>query len=285
MVIAGFPNDFLYSQSSLQDFEDCPRRFQLRYVRRISWPAIVMEPALENERIIQLGIKFHQLVHRHLLGVPEKSLTEAIHDEQLAIWWGNYLQHGSVQNLSGSAQPREIYPEISLSAPLDAHRLVAKYDLIIAMEDGRFIIVDWKTSNKRSHPDWLFGRMQTRVYPYLLIRAGKDLNNDLPIQPENVEMLYWFSEHPRKLVRFNLTRSQYEDDEIFLIDRIAKINQSAPDDFPLTDNIKLCSYCVYRSLCKRGVQAGRLDDEIKAFEGDEFTEFISDFEQISEIEY
>ncbi|MCP4541151.1 MAG: PD-(D/E)XK nuclease family protein, partial [Chloroflexi bacterium] len=63
------PADFQFSQASLQDYVDCPRRFQLRYVLRVAWPAPEAEPVLENERYLQQGAAFHRLVHQHALGL------------------------------------------------------------------------------------------------------------------------------------------------------------------------------------------------------------------------
>ena len=47
---ASLPEGFRFSQSSLQDYVDCRRRFQLRYLQNLAWPALQSEPALENER-------------------------------------------------------------------------------------------------------------------------------------------------------------------------------------------------------------------------------------------
>jgi hypothetical protein len=49
------------SQSSLQDYNDCPRRFELRYLQRLAYPAIETEPALENEKHQREGEFFHRL--------------------------------------------------------------------------------------------------------------------------------------------------------------------------------------------------------------------------------
>ncbi|NCT22292.1 PD-(D/E)XK nuclease family protein, partial [bacterium] len=59
---------FTFSQSSLQDYADCPRRFQLRYIEQLAWPAVETEPALENERRQQEGLLFHRLAQQHLIG-------------------------------------------------------------------------------------------------------------------------------------------------------------------------------------------------------------------------
>ncbi len=42
------PNSFTFSQSSLQDYMDCARRFQLRYIDQLNWPAINTETVVEN---------------------------------------------------------------------------------------------------------------------------------------------------------------------------------------------------------------------------------------------
>lgn len=99
------PDNFQFSQGSLQDFVDCHRRFQLRYLERLAWPALQTEPAIEAERHMRQGALFHRMVQAYLLGVPAESLAGLIQDEDLERWWGNYLQHiadlTGFQNLSG----------------------------------------------------------------------------------------------------------------------------------------------------------------------------------------
>ncbi|MBA4379648.1 MAG: hypothetical protein C0393_03000 [Anaerolinea sp.] len=68
------PTPFTFSQSSLQDYADCPRRFQLRYIEELAWPAVESEPALENERHQQEGLFFHRLVQQRLVGLPVEKL-------------------------------------------------------------------------------------------------------------------------------------------------------------------------------------------------------------------
>ena len=49
------PDDFSFSQASLQDFEVCRRRFYLRYVLGLRWPASPAEPIDEHERRVRWG--------------------------------------------------------------------------------------------------------------------------------------------------------------------------------------------------------------------------------------
>jgi len=174
------PTDFQFSQGSLQDYVDCPRRFQLRYLLRLAWPAVKAEPALENERHLQQGAAFHRLIHQHLLGIAPERLSSTVTDADLRRWWRNYLEHGA-RDL-----PATRHPEVVLSAPMGGYRLIAKYDLIAVDAGRRGVIVDWKTSRRRPRRRWLAERLQTKVYPYLLVRAGSHLNAGQPFEPEQV---------------------------------------------------------------------------------------------------
>ena len=273
------PTDFQFSQASLQDYADCPRRFQLRYVRRLAWPAVEAEPALENERYLRQGAAFHRLVHQHLLGIPPENLSSTVTDEDLRRWWRSYLERGP------AGLPASRHPEIVLSAPIGGYRLVAKYDLVAVDAGRRAVIVDWKTSRKRSRREWLAGRLQTRVYPYLLTRAGAHLNEGRALRPEQVEMVYWFANFPGDPERFAHDGAQYEADEVYLTALIEQIAGLGEEDFPLTPHEHCCRYCPYRSLCRRGVRAGTLDEAEDELElGDDF-DIPLDFEQIAEVEY
>jgi hypothetical protein len=49
--------------------------------------------------------------------------------------------------------------------------------------------------------------------------------------------------------------------------------------------VRRCAYCVYRSLCDRGVKAGELGDFEEGLEEGESFDFELDFEQIAEIAF
>ena len=281
------PTDFQFSQGSLQDYVDCPRRFQLRYIQRRAWPAVEAEPALESERHLQRGAAFHRLIHQHVLGLSPERLSSTITDEDLSRWWHNYLESAPAD------LPASLYPEVVLSAPVSEHRLIAKYDLVAVDAGQRIVVVDWKTSHKRPQRKWLAERLQTRVYPYLLVRAGSHLNEGQPFQPEQVEMVYWFANFADDPERFPYHTAQYDADSAYLASLIEEIKELAlspskglrDEDFALTTQERRCRYCPYRSLCQRGTRAGPFDEaEDEPEWGDDF-EIALDFEQIAEIEY
>jgi len=265
------------SQSSLQDYVDCAKRFQLRYIDRLSYPAIESEPTLENEKHQQEGAYFHRMVQQYFIGVPSGKITKIANSINLQRWWENFLANKVFQNLRDIGS---LYPEATLSAPLGNFRLLAKYDLI-AIKNGTATIYDWKTYRTRPREEWLAVRMQTRVYRALLVHAGNHLNNDDPFKPEQIEMVYWFADFPNEPARFTYTSAQYKRDW----DMLAKLAEEIAfaSSYPLTDDRTKCTYCPYRSYCDRGVRAGDLEQPEREAEAEEL--FDINFEQIGEIEY
>jgi hypothetical protein len=265
------PAPFAFSQSSLQDYTDCARRFQLRYIEQLQWPAVETAPVLENERRQIEGQQFHRLVQQNLLGLPAEKLARMAFTENLSRWWEHFLTHNPVP------QGSHLSPEATLSAPLGQHRIMAKYDLI-AIKDGKAVIFDWKTYHKRPKDVWMSERMQTKVYCALLVEAGKHLNSGKPFAPEQIEMIYWYADFPDEPSKFIYNTTQYKHDWDRLTKLVSEIN--AKQSFPLTDDEKKCSYCPYRSYCERGIKAGEgedLEDEMKAAD--------ITLEQIQEIEF
>lgn len=268
---------FAFSQSGLQDFHDCRRRFQLRYLEQLAWPAPQAEPVQENESLIRRGERFHRLAQQALLGVPPENLAEsaaAAPDPDLLRWWEAFA--ALLPELTGSV--RRV--EYSLSAPLGSHRLVAKYDLLLWLPDeGRAVIYDWKTSLAQPKRSRLEERLQTHVYPYLLVQAGAALAGRI-LRPEQVEMVYWYAEFPDQPIRFEYDEAHYHRDQRSLAALAKEIEALQENQFERTEDEHKCSYCVYRSLCERGVTAGPLD---KMEEEASASELEINFDQIGEI--
>jgi hypothetical protein len=265
------------SQSSLQDYQSCPRRFELRYLQQLAYPAIEAEPAIENEKRQKEGEYFHRLVQQHLVGIPSEQVGKLANTDNLQRWWENYINAkdlACLRTLSG------LHAETALSAPLGNYRLIAKYDLI-AVDQDRVTIYDWKTYHKRPKNEHLYIRWQTRVYRALLVQAGAHFNHGTPITPEQVEMVYWFAEHPDEPARFIYTADQYQRDRSALTIIADEISSAV--DFPKTDDITLCKFCPYRSYCNRGITAGDAADMDTESEAEEL--FDINFEQIGEIAF
>ncbi len=283
------PSDFVFTQANLQDFVECRRRFQLRYLWELAWPAIEAEPADDYEAHVRDGELFHRLVYQHQLGLDAVRLQGIVAAaaqegaEQLAAWWDNYLHAGPAD------LPEQRYPELILSAPLGNHRLLAKYDLVAVTPGVRAEIVDWKTGAHRPSRSVLAARLQTRVYRYVLVEASAHLNGGQPLRPEQVAIRYWFTDFPHDQERFPYDAVQHEADRRYLTGLAAEIAAAGEDDFPLTDDLRRCRFCAYRSLCGRGAEAGHMaeaeaEPEPAADVAVSWTESF-DFEQVGEIAF
>jgi predicted RecB family nuclease len=273
------PEGLVFSQSGLQDYSDCPRRFELRYLLRQRWPAPEVDEQLAYERQMQQGERFHHLVHQHLVGIPAQTLLKRISDDTLRRWFEVYLKSG----LNGV--PAQRYPEVSLTAYLGAFTLVAKFDLLALESGGRALIVDWKTG-RLPRAEALLNRLQTTVYRCVLALAGPDFLG-APLPPEQIEMVYWYADHDGAARRFSYNAAQFAADQARLLALLEEI--ATRRDFPLIADTTRCRFCPYRSLCDRGEAAGSLaawgeetETETDAFETDHFT---FDFDQIGEIAF
>jgi len=264
----------LLSQSSLQDYVDCALRFKLRYLDRLSYPAVESEPALENEKHQQEGEYFHRLLQQHLIGISAEQISRLANTPNLQRWWSNWQEFSKRENLG------KTYSEFTLSAPLGNYRLLAKYDLI-NIKDGKATIYDWKTYRKRPRNEWLAARMQTRVYRAMLVQAGTHLNNGQPFEPDQVEMVYWFGDFPDDPARFGYTSAQYKRDWDLLL-KLAEEVESA-SSYPQTEDRQKCAFCTYRSYCERGVKAGDWSEAETEMQAEEL--FDVNFEQIGEIAF
>lgn len=277
------PKNFHYSQTSLQDFEDCPRRFYLRYLRQIKWPAVQSEPILENEKFTLDGSKLHESIQQYLIGLPEETIRETLTNPRLETWWNAFLTLKDEFPSIADINLRRL-PEYTLIGTIDGYKILAKYDLLVIHPDGKIIIYDWKTSHKKPNRDLLIKRLQTKIYPMLLINSGQFL---LPkkIFPEDIKMIYWFAKQSGEIETIEYSEIKFHQNEIEIRELINHINTLAQDPdqnaFQLTDDKKKCGFCVYRSLCGTGIQAGSFDD----FQDHLIDEITIDFDQISEISF
>lgn len=271
----------ILSQSSLQSYADCPRRFELRYLKGLSWPALETREALDLEMSMQRGHEFHHLLYQHAMGIPIPNLEMTIEDEAIRHWWRNYLAW-QAKHLSG-----ERWAEITLTTTIPTPSsatgpllLTAKYDLVTKLSNGALLIVDWKTgrTQRRSH---LASRLQTLVYRYVLTRAGGWLIGDQRLRPEQVRMIYWFAEDG-STVEFGYSDDEQYQDEQSLLSIVDEIVNRV--EFPQTDDDRRCRFCSYRSLCDRGVEAPPLAEWMMAEEegtADSLLINLDDLEEIS----
>ncbi len=282
---------FYFSQHSLADFVACPRRFYLRHIARQAWPLIESAPwgmdALTYRDYLRKGALLHQWIERYWLNVespkspgvgpaslapsPESDIAtrdsrlgtdtsgHGTSDPELSVWWSRFLAEDF------SALPPQRLPELALVAPLGDTRLYGRFDLLAFDEApesagrGDVVIVDWKTLRGERAPTEAFlrQRAQTRVYMYVLATAGAPYNGGRGLAPEQCVMRYWLANFPEQpWVEIRYSRADYDADRAWLLELAQDCSRRAAaasieDAFEKTLDERQCTYCTFRTLCRR----------------------------------
>lgn len=249
------PDNFTFSQNNLQDYVDCKRRFLLRHVQKLEWPAIESEPVLEQEQLMLLGQQFHLMVQQKLSGIPEEIISQSTQSPELLAWWFEFIK------LAPDALPGKKYCESFYSIPIGAYRLVAKYDLLVLQDDGKATLYDWKTSHHAPKRSIMQQRMQTRVYPFLLAKLAASAPQFAHLDVEQLKMVYWYPVPMIQPIEFQYSSQQFSKDEDFLNQLVTEIASLPEEAFAKTlDTEHKCKFCRFRTLCETGVTPGTLAD-------------------------
>lgn len=228
------------SRGSLNAFLVCQRRYQLRYRQRLPWPVAPADDKIEAARI--LGQRFHQLLHRHFLGLP---VTEELAVEpRLSRWWEIYLTEGP------KLPDGHLYPEITLSVPIAGHLLTGRIDLLV-IDGQQARIVDWKTENRPSTTTQLTEDLQTRVYMGLVTEGAKALEQ--PIDPDRLTLTYWYVNAPADSVELHYSREWHKENWAYLGELVTEVDRQLDtgETLPLTSDLAECGRCAYQIYCGR----------------------------------
>lgn len=236
------------SRFKLITFLACQKRFQLRFLERLAWP---LEPLGESVEVsMARGQAFHQLLERHFLGLPVN--VAALADGRLRQWWYAFQQSG-LQFPNG-----RILTELDLTTPLvqdetGGFLLNGRFDLLIVGEnDTPFAhLYDWKTGQPRSaselRHDW-----QTRLYLAMLAESGSAILSQVPIQPEQIAITYWYVSEPDEPRTIHYGQAQHEANWQEIIDIATQIRAAeAANHWPLTEDLPMCQTCAYQAYCGR----------------------------------
>ncbi|MDD2522206.1 MAG: PD-(D/E)XK nuclease family protein [Anaerolineaceae bacterium] len=236
--------DFTFSQSNLQTFDYCRRRFYLRYVKKLIWPAqLVSDQQYIQDR--EAGVRFHRLVHQHFLGF-EASLLRKIADGdpdiRVATWFETFLA-SPMATLQGKLEPEALF-----TTKIAGHPLSAKVDLL--QIDGENIsIYDWKTSRHLPKLSTLQKQTQSKVYPLVISRA---LNLGQPgYETARLRMIYWEANFPGQTIEIPSYQNDWKKYQLEIAASIELILSLRREEFVATPDEKKCAWCEYRSYCQR----------------------------------
>lgn len=254
------PARFRFSQNNLGDFLACNHRFYQRHLAQQPWPATDMASAqaLELERRARAGIALHRWIERYWLNAIDPATDAPDGNDDIHGLWSRFI------NTDFSFLPAQRNPELPLSCELGARRLYARYDLL-AIEPGRAVIVDWKSARNTAYQNWA-GRLQTRVYLFVLAEAGAPYHDGIDLTPEQCEMRYWLANADEPWVTVRYSQQEHEASREYFAQLAGDISRRTHiDQFPMTDDLQQCAACGYRTFCKRDaghvLRDGWLDDD------------------------
>ena len=269
-----------FSQSNLQDFKECPRRFQLKVINQLSWPAAYLEPLSHLEHATELGNKFHQICHQYFSGIDPISLEKSISNPDLRIMWESFF------DFAKNIQPDDRFSELILTTPFLGHQLIAKYDLVLRTAEGKTIIYDWKTAKRKPSRSVLSQRYQTFLYPYIFAKAGLSLFDIEELSPDEINMNYWYPLSSEPEENFPYSDHLYSENTKELTETILNIDRLMESEigFPLTEDLENCSKCIYRSYCERGDRAAEIDI-FTEIDQEDLSDVHFELDDIKEIEF
>lgn len=261
------PEGFVFSQSSLQSYLNCPRQFELRYIKKLAWPAQKYADTEKYELDLAAGQALHQAIQRYLLGFDEHLILERLQagkDPRIPIWFNNFRSR-----LGYLKEKPDFIAEVPVSIALEPYWLTAKFDYL-CLDDGQASIFDWKTSARKPHKAQLEESMQTKVYLTVAQRAGIGLETKLP------RIRYWEANFPDLDISFTPDEKALDRYARELQTLISEITSET--EFPRTKVVERCVYCKYRSYCNRGATPGEsaADQTFELAVADEREEILSE---------
>lgn len=244
---APWPAGFLWSQSALRLYDECPLRFRRRYLDGLIWDRSL--PAAEAAELDQ-GTLFHLEAERLYRGLPVGPGGRSP-DPERQRW---------LENLARFRPPTgaRLLPEARLVATVAGAALEATLDLV-EIADGRLTIYDWKTHRRGSlRRERLEGDWKTVVYLAVAARAGHLLTGGAaPPTPESLQMVYFNPRDSEEPVIIAYSREREQAATGRLAAAIAAIGSAASryaggetGAFPATADSRRCLRCPYQGLCR-----------------------------------
>ncbi|MEL7625757.1 MAG: PD-(D/E)XK nuclease family protein [Anaerolineaceae bacterium] len=254
--------DFTFSQSNLQTFSFCRRRFYLRYIKKLIWPAqLVSDQQYIQDR--DAGVRLHNLVHQHFLNIEPallRKIADADPDTRVAAWFENFLA-SPMSTLSG-----KIAPEETFTTKIEGYPLSAKVDLL-QIEDEEIKIYDWKTSRHLPKASTLQKQMQSKFYPLVISRVF-DLHF-MDNESTKLTLVYWEANFPDKTIEIKSTHADWQKYQLEITTLIDLIRSLQAEEFVSTPDEQKCAWCEYRSYCRHGSDESSAEEveEVDLLEG------------------
>ena len=243
--------DKVYSPTGIETFFKCPKKFYLKYILKINEPD--EEKAFEIISARDIGILAHDLMER--LGKASKKPDKKSFLEMAGEAFDIYLKEHPPLIKSGIDKERDDFVRMMDTAYdmkimgeaemmeediyctfENSVRLKGVPDRVERLDNGKCVVVDFKTGRNVEHKDNDIDTcLQAVLYAYMLEKNGKEVE----------ECEYRYLRHGKPI------KCKYDDGiRNGLADKMKEFKQALDTgEFPVADEEKACKYCTYVQIC------------------------------------
>lgn len=208
-----------FSPNMLKTFENCPKKFYLKFIEKISIP--------QNPLLFEKGKKIHALANYYHRDADISKLETGLTDEEKRVW--------EVLKNNEYFSKKCLKSEYPITARIDDIWIFGRLDAIV--KDGEnYFILDYKTGSIPKNPEKDF---QTMIY---LICADLILSERNSLSFVYIDL----KNNENKIIEFTPQLKKFYEQRIKEQCHII-LNSK---DFEDKENKEHCRFCEYSKICR-----------------------------------
>ncbi len=239
------------SFSSLETFQNCPKKYQFQEIERIKAPKT---PETAFGGLVHSALRYlhskepvfpsqEEFLSFYKENWPNKEIANWKDEYQEQMFFAQGLEilsryYNSLDLTQAKVVDLETRFEVPLQRGNEMHIVTGKIDRIDRIGNNAYEIIDYKTNKRMPSQEEVENNMQLAIYHMGLQKRWPH------VSPENIKLSLYFLKHGEKL---STHRSQ------------AQLSQTVENLFVIMDEIKhsdfkpkvgpLCDYCAYKEIC------------------------------------
>lgn len=206
----------------LKTFDECPKKFFLKYIEKISLP--------QRSTIFEKGKKIHALANYYLNGEDIAKMEKTLTSDEKIAWESLKSTKYFKSNVIGT--------EYNLSCKVDKYWIGGRLDALVSIDDN-YLILDYKTGNIPSNAEQDF---QTIIY---LLCADKFLRSKPGYKTLKFVYLGLKNNVEKEIILTEALKNEYEEK---IVSTCKKIDFSI-DSKVFQETKGGCERCEYGKLC------------------------------------